>query len=169
MSISDNKKFESTPMITPFRLSDFMPYRLALISERVSHRLSIDYGRSHNLTVAEWRVLVHLQNSGVVSVRDVQLFTNLVKSRVSRAVNRLENARLVKKQTSTSDARLIEIALTQSGCDVLVSLLGDARATEARLMNDVSKADLAAFYRVIDHFHGVLDQDQMALPIALSD
>lgn len=151
-------------MTTPFRLADFLPYRLAMISERVSHRLSVDYGQSYHLTVAEWRVLVHLQNCGAVSVRDVQTFTNLVKSRVSRAVSRLERLGLVEKQTSTADARLVEIALTQDGKDAIVALLDDATCTEARLLEGVPKADLAAFYRVIDQFHVVLDQDPKACP-----
>jgi len=149
-------------MIARFRLSDFLPYRLATISERVSHRLSVDYGTSHSLTVAEWRVLVHLQHCGVVSVRDVQVFTNLVKSRVSRAVSRLERAGLVEKRASVADARLIEIALTQAGKDAIIALLEDATETEARLLDGLSRSDLEAFYRVIDHFHAVLANDPKA-------
>lgn len=158
-------------MPSSFRLSDFLPYRLAVISERVSHRLSVDYGRSHNLTVAEWRVLVHLQHCGVVSVRDVQVYTNLVKSRVSRAVSRLERAGLVNKHVSKVDARLIEISLTKAGKDALEALLADATNTEAGLLDGVPEADLAAFYRVIDHFHGILDKDPKAwsMPKLTSD
>lgn len=149
-------------MNSRFRLSDFLPYRLAGIAERVSHRLSVDYGASHNLTVAEWRVLVHLQHSGIVSVRDVQAFTNLAKSRVSRAVSRLEKAGLVEKQASADDARLIDIVLTPDGQTAIVALLKDAIQTESRLLDGVSPSDLMAFYRVIDHFHGVLDDDPKA-------
>lgn len=145
-----------------FRLSDFLPYRLAVISERISTRLSVDYDDSHNLTVAEWRVLVHLQHCGIVSVRDVQGFTNLVKSRVSRAVGRLEKAGLVQKHSSTDDARLVEIALTQAGRDAIDALLIDATQTEARLLDGVPQSDLEAFFRVIDHFHEVLDKDPKA-------
>lgn len=149
-------------MTSRFRLSDFLPYRLAVISERISNRLAVDYAASHNLSVAEWRVLVHLQHCGIVSVRDVQGFTNLVKSRVSRAVGRLEKAGLVEKHSSTDDARLVEIALTQAGKDAIEALLTDATQTESRLLDGVPQADLAAFYRVIDHFHSVLEHDPKA-------
>lgn len=149
-------------MPTQFRLSEFLAYRLAGISERISHRLSVDYGASNSLTVAEWRVLVHLQHCEAVSVRDVQGFTNLAKSRVSRAVSRLEKAGLVEKHASATDARLIDIALTQAGKEAIVSLLQDATQTDARLLDGVPASDLAAFYRVIDHFHGVLDHDPKA-------
>ncbi|MFK8079402.1 MAG: MarR family winged helix-turn-helix transcriptional regulator [Granulosicoccus sp.] len=152
-------------MTTSFRLSEFLPYRLALISERVSTRLSADYGASHNLTVAEWRVLVHLQHCEVVSVRDVQVFTNLVKSRVSRAVSRLETAGFVEKRTAATDARLVEISLTQSGRDALAVLLTEATQTEARLLAHVPAEDLATFFRVIDTLHNTLDKDPKAKPM----
>lgn len=150
-----------------FSLSAFLPYRLAVISERMSHRLSVDYGSSHDLSVAEWRVLVHLEHSGPVSVREVQAYTNLVKSRASRAVSRLERAGLVEKRASTDDARLVDIALTHIGRAAIADLLHDATQTEARLLADVPKSDLDAFYRVIDHFHAVLDQDPKARPVPL--
>ena len=89
----------------PFRLPDFLPYRLAVLSERVSRRLSVEYGRMHGLSVAEWRVLVHLQRSGPLSVRDIHLCVNLDKPRVSRAVARLEAVGFVRKESGQSDGR----------------------------------------------------------------
>ena len=147
-----------------FSLSEFLPYRLAVISERVSRRLAVDYGSSYGLTVAEWRVLVHLQHCGVVSVKDIQVYTNLEKSRVSRAVSRLDAAALVEKRSSASDARLVEIALTAAGRAVLTDLLKDATAVEDRLLEQVDAADLATFLSVVEHLHGVLDADPLAKP-----
>ncbi len=149
-------------MSDTFNLSEFLPYRLAVVSERVSRRLAVDYGSSHGLSVAEWRVLVHLRQSGAVSVRDIEAYTNLEKSRVSRAVSRLQDARLVKKHISAEDARLVEIALTQEGRDVLRDILQNAMATEARLLEGVSEDDLWTFFNVIEHFHTVLDADPKA-------
>ena len=151
-------------MAKPFQLSQFLPYQLAVVAERISHRLSVDYGRSHDLSLAEWRVLVHLQYCGVVSVRDIQVYTNLIKSRVSRAVTRLESAGYVEKNASQSDARLIEIALTQKGEAALSEVIAAATDSEARLMNGVSEKDLSVFFRVIEHFHNVLDEDPDAKP-----
>jgi DNA-binding MarR family transcriptional regulator len=147
-----------------FSLSNFLPYRLAVVSERVSRRLSVDYGRSHNLSVAEWRVLVHLHRHGTVSVREIQDYANLEKSRVSRAVQRLVTAGLVRKTQSKVDARLVEIALTQNGMDALSEILPVASDVESRLLENIPENDLAAFYRVIDHIHDVLDSDPEARP-----
>lgn len=149
-------------MSARFELAEFLPYRLAIISERISRRLSVDYARSHGLSVAEWRVLVHLQRHGTVSVRDIQEFTNLEKSRVSRAVQRLEAAGLVAKAPSEVDARLVEIALTAQGQTTLSAILPAAKDVESRLLEAVPAADLETFFQVIAQFHAVLDADPEA-------
>lgn len=59
-------------MCQDFNLSKFLPYRLAVISERVSRRLTVDYERSQGINVAERRVLVHLQWQETVSVREIR-------------------------------------------------------------------------------------------------
>lgn len=86
-----------------FDLSDFLPYRLAILSERVSRRLSRDYERSHGITMPEWRVLVHLARSKEASVREIHTYANLEKPRVSRAVSKLVAAGLARKGQSQTD------------------------------------------------------------------
>ena len=151
-------------MTSGFNLADFLPYRLALISERVSKRLEVEYGRSHGLTVAEWRVLVNLQRIGKASVRDIQLVTNLEKSRVSRAVARLEKSALVQKQASRDDARLVEIVLTKKGLGTLAAIIAKATEIEQRLLAGLSAAQLDEVSAVFEHLHTVLDADPEARP-----
>lgn len=151
-------------MTDAFNLSDFLPYRLALISERVSRRLEAEYAKSHGLSVAEWRVLVNLRHLGKASVRDIQVVTNLEKSRVSRAVGRLEAAKLVRKETSASDARLVEIALSRKGRTTLAEIIPKATEIEGRLLDGLSADQLGAFDAVVEHLHAALDADPEAKP-----
>ena len=157
MSQSDGKSDK-------FDLGEFLPYRLALISERVSRRLEVEYARSHGLSVAEWRVLVNLRHLGKASVRDIQMVTNLEKSRVSRAVGRLEDAGRVKKASSKTDARLVDIALTKKGHATLDAIIPLATMVEDRLLDGLTEEALQGFYAVFDHLHGVLDEDPEAKP-----
>lgn len=114
-----------------FRLADFLPYRLAVLSERVSRRLSRVYGAEAGLSVAEWRVMVHLSRCHQVSVREIHTCVNLDKSRVSRAVTRLESAGLLRKTGSVTDQRLLEISLSDDGWSLLDRILPPAAAYEA--------------------------------------
>ncbi len=152
-----------------FRLSAFLPYRLAVLSERVSRRLAAEYERSHGLSVAEWRVLVHLSRCGAVSVRDIHICVNLEKPRVSRAVARLEANGLVQKIPGTSDGRLVAISLTEAGTAALAEIVPAALAVEARLRGAVSREDLATFCRVMERMHAVLDDDPQAKPRSRMD
>lgn len=145
-----------------FNLSAFLPYRLAVLSERVSRRLAVEYDRTHGLSVAEWRVLVHLLRCKEVSVREIHNCANLEKPRVSRAVSRLESAGLVRKVPGTTDGRLVAISLSDKGYSALAEILPAVRAVEARLTEAVSRAELESFFEVMEKMHAVLDEDPAA-------
>jgi DNA-binding MarR family transcriptional regulator len=160
--ISDATNLDCHMTPDDFHLSSFLPYRLAVMSERVSRRLSVEYGRSHGLVVAEWRVLVHLLRCGAVSVRDIHNCVNLEKPRVSRAVSRLEMEGLVQKSQGEGDGRLVAISLTDAGRRALADIIPAATRIEEHLTAAVSAEDLDAFFRVMEHMHSVLDEDPEA-------
>lgn len=156
-------------MSEDFHLSSFLPYRLAVLSERVSKRLTVEYERTHGLAVAEWRVLVHLQRAGAASVRDIRTYVNLEKPRVSRAVSKLEADGLVAKTQGRQDARLVSITLTEAGRAALAGIIPPAREIEERLLAAASPEDLATFFRVMEKMHNVLDDDPEARPRSIMD
>lgn len=147
-----------------FSLSDFLPYQLAVLSERVSKRLTVEYQASHGLSVADWRVLVHLQGNGEISVRDITERVNLGKPRVSRAVSKLEGLGFVKKQSSGGDGRLVSIALTAQGEAALGEILPVAGAIEAELLGALSAGERRALVEIMERLHVVLDGDVKAVP-----
>ena len=151
-------------MSDPFDLSSFLPYRLAVLAERVSRRLSEEYGRSHGLSVAEWRVLAHLKDAGQVSVRDIQSCVNLEKPRVSRAVSRLERAGLVQKETGREDGRLVSIALTGEGEAALADILPAALEVERGMLSGLRREEIVTFNAVMEKIHETLDGDPLARP-----
>ena len=156
-------------MPRPFRLSSFLPYRLAVLSERISRTLSVEYNRMHGLSVAEWRVLVHLQRSGPVSIRDIQTYVNLEKPRVSRAVSRLEENGLVAKMPGERDGRLVSIKLTEAGRAALSEIIPVASDIEAKLLAAATSDELRTFFSVMERMHQVLDEDPRAKPRSTMD
>ncbi|MFZ5965370.1 MarR family winged helix-turn-helix transcriptional regulator [Thalassococcus sp. BH17M4-6] len=156
-------------MSRDFNLSTFLPYRLAVLSERVSRRLSVEYQRTHGLAVAEWRVLVHVQRCGAVSVRDIHNCVNLEKPRVSRAVSRLESEGLVQKAQGQPDGRLVAITLTDAGRAALEEIVPAAQRVALALTHRIDDADLATFFRVMETMHEVLDDDPRARPRSALD
>lgn len=145
-----------------FNLSTFIPYRLAVLSERVSRRLSADYERTHGLAMAEWRVLVHLSRAREVSVREIQDHVNLEKPRVSRAVSRLEDLGLVQKAPGEKDGRLVAISLTEAGYRALDEILPPALEVEQRLFDRLTENERETLLTVMEKLHAALDEDPLA-------
>lgn len=156
-------------MSEQFELATFFPYRLAVLSERVSRRLSEAYEKTHGLSVAEWRVMVHLDRRGHVSVREIRDWVNMDKPRVSRAVARLERAGLVRKDRHSQDARLVSISLTARGQSVLGDVLPRVLEIENQVLDGVGEEDLKVFYRVMERIHSGLDNDPEAKPRSRMD
>ena len=108
------------------------------------------------------RVLVHLNRCEKVSVREIHNCVNLEKSRVSRAVSRLEDAGFVSKVSDESDGRLVEISLSEQGRSVLEEILPAARDIEQRVTSLLTSEELDEFYRVMEKMHAALDDDPEA-------
>ena len=140
-----------------FNLADFVPYRLSVLTARVSKLLASIYEQRFGLTMPEWRVMVHVARCEKVSVREIHNCVNLEKPSVSRAVTKLVSAGLLAKTTSTQDQRLVEIELTKAGRRVLDELLPEALAVEASLMSALSPQEQAQLSDLMERLHAQLD------------
>lgn len=120
-----------------FDLEQFLPYQLAVLSARVSGEFSTLYRQKFGISVAEWRVVAHLSQSGSVSVREIHERVDMDKSKVSRAASRLETRGYITKTSNPDDGRLVALALTQKGKAMVAELAPLARDFDARLMREL--------------------------------
>ena len=141
-----------------FDLTTFLPYQLAVLSERVSKALSVVYMEEYGLSVADWRVMVHTAKEGSVSVREIHRTVNLEKPRVSRSVAKLEALGYLGKQIDPKDKRLVVISLTARGQEVLDDILPKAQAFERDLINALSPGSLEDLAEIADRLHHQLDK-----------
>lgn len=139
--------------MSDFSLDDFLPYQLAVLSSRISREFSEIYAENFGLTVPEWRVIVHLHNAGPVSVREIQARVDMDKSKVSRAATRLEKSGHITKETNADDRRLLKLALTSKGHDLMKQIIPLAHKFEDKLTkrlganNEDFRAMLAKFVK----------------------
>ncbi|MCO6184657.1 MarR family winged helix-turn-helix transcriptional regulator [Rhizobium sp. L1K21] len=116
-----------------FDLMHFTPYRLTVAAQKLSDGLARQYRTRFGISVPEWRVLVHLTHSGNVSVRDIEMRVAMEKSKVSRAASRLEDAGYIAKRINDKDRRLVQLALTPKGEELMSKLLPLAIAFQAEI------------------------------------
>lgn len=138
-----------------FDLASFLPYRLSVAAQRTSAGLARHYRDRHDLSGPEWRVLVHLSDSGEVSVGDLGSRVNLEKSKVSRATTRLADDGLITKTVNAADRRLVSLKLTGKGRALMAELLPLAIAYQARL-----EAALAPHLAALDAALAILETEK---------
>src|SRR5215470_16697842 len=76
-------------------LDRFVPYRLSVLTNRVSSAIARHYSDRFDLSIPEWRVMAVLGQTPGLSAREVAARTAMDKVQVSRAVASLMRARRV--------------------------------------------------------------------------
>jgi len=134
---------------TIFLLERFLPYRLSVLTNLMSSTFAKSYGRRFGLTIPEWRAMAVLGRFAPLSANEICRRTAMDKVRVSRAVARLKKAGLVERSTDRTDRRRSALRLSPSGKRIHADIVPLARAIEARLLADLSPAEIAVFDRLV--------------------
>ncbi|MBS0470761.1 MAG: winged helix-turn-helix transcriptional regulator [Proteobacteria bacterium] len=96
-------------------LDAFLPYRLSVLTNRVSDAIARIYSERFKLSIPEWRVMAVLGGTSNLSAREVAERTAMDKVQVSRAVETLVRARRVARTADAEDGRIQRLALTAKG------------------------------------------------------
>jgi DNA-binding MarR family transcriptional regulator len=96
-------------------LEHFLPYRLSVLSNRVSSAIARQYSDRFGLSIPEWRVMAVLGGTPGLSAREVAERTAMDKVQVSRAVESLMRAKRVLRAEDAEDGRISRLSLTQKG------------------------------------------------------
>jgi len=96
-------------------LDSFIPYRLSVLSNRVSSAIAREYSERFGLSIPEWRIMAVLGQSAGLSSREVAERTAMDKVQVSRAVESLMRAKRVQRQPDARDGRIMRLTLTAKG------------------------------------------------------
>ncbi|MBL4640034.1 MAG: MarR family transcriptional regulator, partial [Kordiimonadaceae bacterium] len=86
-------------------LRNFLPYRLSILSNRVSQAIAEQYEVQFQLSVQEWRVMAVLGEERGLSAGQVAKRTEMDKVAVSRAVNKLLDTGRIARKFSKEDKR----------------------------------------------------------------
>ncbi|WP_300532197.1 MarR family transcriptional regulator [Maricaulis sp.] len=123
---------------TPLRLHDYLPYRLALASHRVSRMVGRAYRARFGLSIPEWRVIAILGEEGEATAQGLGDAAGLDKVSVSRAVRALVERGLVEKRPHGRDRRSSLLRLTPDGEAVYADVAPAALAAEAALVSELT-------------------------------
>ncbi|MGL6211215.1 MAG: MarR family winged helix-turn-helix transcriptional regulator [Paracoccaceae bacterium] len=117
----------------PFDLRDFLPYLLTMAAEEASLQFQATYKDRYGMLRTEWRVLFHLGRYGEMTATDICERARIHKTKVSRAVAKLEERRFLKRAEVEADRRHAMLRLTGAGLAAYRDLAGFARVYDREL------------------------------------
>jgi DNA-binding MarR family transcriptional regulator len=132
-------------------LEDFLPYRLSILSNRVSRAIAARYAETFDLSIPEWRVIAVLGRTPNLTAKEIAEATEMDKVAVSRAVARLVGAKRVLARADKDDARRQILALTTQGESVHARIAPIALASEEKLLRALSAKER-------EHLDALLDR-----------
>jgi DNA-binding MarR family transcriptional regulator len=102
-------------MSTELKLENFLPYRLAVLSNTVSTTVARAYDKRFNVSIPEWRVIAVLGRFPGLSAVEVAERTFLDKVAVSRAVTKLIKNGRIDREFADADKRRSILNLSEDG------------------------------------------------------
>ena len=137
-----------------FDVQFFLPYLLNQASEVASGGFQKIYKDSYGMLRTDWRGLFHLGIYGRMTARDIGRMAQVHKTKISRAVARLEARRFLLREEDAADRRVEHLTLTSAGQAAYRDLRGVARNYEARLVAGLDPQDVVALRRALLHLSG---------------
>ena len=131
-----------------FDLREFLPFLLNQAAEECSLEFQRIYKNRYGMLRTEWRVLFHLGIYGEMTARDIGSRAKIHKTKISRAVRRLEQRRYLQRLRDQNDRRIERLSLTTSGQVVYRELRGIARDYDEELATRFT-TDEAALLRMM--------------------
>lgn len=121
----------STKKPAKLPLQEFIPYKLAVVANRLSQSIGSLFEEKYGIQIPEWRILMALHSCGPLAPNEVVEHTSMDKGRVSRAQRRLAELGLVSVSNDPRDGRRLVLFLTRKGAGMCAAIIPAARETEA--------------------------------------
>lgn len=136
-----------------WELDRFLPYRLSVLSNRVSQTIAGAYARRFGLGITEWRVIAVLGRYPALSANGVAARTAMDKVAVSRAVARLLERGLLQRDIHDDDRRRSVLELSADGYRIYDEVVPVALEYERRLLEPLDTDERAQLDRLLRKLH----------------
>ncbi len=140
-------------------LSEFLPYRLAVLSNRISRAIADRYEERFQITLPEWRVMAVLGEKPNISASEVAELSAMDKVAVSRAVNKLIDTHKLERHFALEDKRRSVLALSNDGQQVYDDIVPLALSYEQTIIEQLTDVERTVLKGLLDK----LDDIQLSM------
>lgn len=131
------------------KLATFLPYRVSMLSSKLSNSFAKVYSDKYQLTVPQWRVIVHLAEKKTLTAKEICIEAGLDKSTTSRAVKQLLDIEIIIGKQAKTDKRATELALTAKGNTLYQELSNDAAKWQETLFKSLSSEEQTVLFSIL--------------------
>ena len=124
-------------------LEHFLPYRLSVLSNRISQEIARLYAERFALNVTEWRLLAVLGRYPDITATELVERTAMDKVAVSRAVASLVDDGRLTRKVDGDDRRRTRLRLSAKGYRIYDEVAPLALQYQQRLLAELSGEDRA--------------------------
>ncbi len=137
-------------MTEELRLEDFLPYRLAVLSNTISTTVANAYDKRFNVSIPEWRVIAVLGRFPGLSAVEVAERTLMDKVAVSRAVTKLIKNGRIDREFADADKRRSILNLSAAGKSLHDEIAELALQFERDLLKGFSEEELTEMNNLME-------------------
>jgi DNA-binding MarR family transcriptional regulator len=140
-----------------FELGKYLPFRLTVMSNRLTRRVARFYGERFKLSAPEWRTMAVLGQQGAMSANAVIAQTTMDKVRVSRAVAKLLKADLITRDADPQDRRRAILNLTGAGLEIYRQIVPLVQEVESEIVSALSSTERAVLDNALAKIEAYLE------------
>lgn len=134
-------------------LARFVPYRLSILSNIVSSTIAVAYRDEFGLSVTEWRIMAVLGEFPGVSGEEVSMKTQIEKSMLSRAIQKLLQRNLIERSIDSKDRRKQVLKLSATGEKIYHQIVPMSLEYETELLKCFNDQEQQQFSQLVDRLY----------------
>jgi len=142
----------------PFELGKYLPFRLTVLSNRLTRRVARFYSERFKLSAPEWRTIAVLGQHGAMSANGVIVQTTMDKVRVSRAVAKLLKLGYITRDADPQDRRRAILDLTPKGAEIYREIVPLVQEVEAEMLAALTAEDRATLDHALARMEAFLEK-----------
>ena len=120
------------------KLNNFLPYRLSVLSNKISQGIANLYESRFQISTQEWRIMAILGEQPELSAGEVANRTAMDKVAVSRAVKKLLTSGKLVRHFSDDDKRRSVLSLSKTGTSIYLQIIPMAKEYEQKLLTGLT-------------------------------
>ena len=124
----------------------------------------------HDFTLMQWIVLLYLRDGIASTASDIAREFRHDSGALTRVIDQLQRRGLVSRRRSTSDRRVVDLALTAKGGRTIEELLPVVVGQMNEALAPFTRAEFeqmrSLMERLVEHLHVLQDSEQPPPPVA---